>query len=434
MTVVVINHDHRQLPPGSDDLMPVQIYGLSGLGRGDISTIGNPVVDKIRRLGVSLSPAVMDFLTIALAVTAADTFVRRENAADGWTRELTLQVPLCESQPWVRVQPRLERALRFLSGDIWRFEFTSNGFDPPVPYRSRDRFHLIKMRDLDCTCLFSGGLDSAIGAIDLLETGRKPLLVSHAYKGDKSRQDTIAGYLQGRYSRFSANAHPRSVNGRTDISMRTRSINFLAFAVVGSYALKEINQLPTVELFIPENGFISLNAPLSSRRIGSLSTRTTHPYFLSAIQEIIQELGIAVEFENPYQFQTKGEMVVSCRNRAILKSVVEHTVSCSHWKRYNQQCGSCVPCLIRRSALKRGGYQESDVYRFQNISDVLKNDDARDDLLALSGAISQLQTRSIGPWILDSGPLPPEQLEEFKSTFVRGLEEIKQFLQGEGVL
>ena len=38
--------------------------------------------------------------------------------------------------------------------------------------------------------LFSGGLDSLIGAIDTLEAGRTPLLISHAGEGrDKQRPD-----------------------------------------------------------------------------------------------------------------------------------------------------------------------------------------------------------------------------------------------------
>lgn len=61
---------------------------------------------------------------------------------------------------------------------------------------------------------FSGGLDSAIGAIDLMEKGRAPLLVSHAYKGDKTYQDKIALAFKGRYSRFEVNADPHLYTGK----------------------------------------------------------------------------------------------------------------------------------------------------------------------------------------------------------------------------
>lgn len=434
MTTVFVHQNHELLPKATAELIPVQLYGLNGRSRGDISTIGSPVVEKIKRLGVQVSSSTMDFLTIALAVTAADTFVKRKDTADGWAREITLKLPLANPELWISVKEKLIKALRFLSGDIWHLDFLDGGFAPPVPYRRRDRFHLTKLRGLDCVCLFSGGLDSAIGAIDLLDEGRKPLLVSHAYKSDKKCQDAIAKQLGRRYSRFAVNAYPLSSDGKTDISMRTRSINFLAFGALGGCAVQIINQMPNIELFVPENGFISLNAPLTTRRIGSLSTRTAHPHFLSLIQDIFDSTGIHSHIKNRYQFHTKGEMVLSCKNQALLDSVFEDTVSCSHWKRSNQQCGCCIPCIIRRASLKKGSFNEQTKYHFNKLVSVLSNVDRRDDLLALSIAISQMNQRPIGPWILDSGPLPPHDYEKLKAVFIRGLQEIELFFHSEGVL
>lgn len=300
MTQLVFHHEHRLLPRASENLLPVQLYGLSGQGRGDISIIGNPAIDRIKRLGVKIPAQVMDFLSIALAVTAADTFVQRESSEDGWTRQLSLRLPLHEPSRWIALKKELESALHFLSGDIWDFEFCNGGYAPPEPYSQHSRFHLIKLKELDCVSLFSGGLDSAIGAIDLLTVGRAPLLVSHAYKGDKARQDQIAERLNGRYSRFEINADPHLYQGVTDITMRTRSLNFLAFAAMGACAVQEVSQQKKVDLFVPENGFISLNAPLTPRRIGTLSTRTTHPYFISSIQQLFDAVGIPCQIINPY--------------------------------------------------------------------------------------------------------------------------------------
>jgi len=429
MIRVVVHHDHKQLPDASETVVPVQLYGLNG-----INYIGSPVIEKIKRLGVKVSSTAIDFLSIALAITAADTFVKREDAADGWAREITIQMPLAEPEPWNNVKVKLEKALRFLSGDIWQFEFTNDGFKPPNPYRQYDRFHLVKLRSLDSVSLFSGGLDSAIGVIDLLSDGRKPLLISHAYPKDHTCQEAIAGHLKGRFSRFSVNAHPISANGETDVSMRTRSINFLAFAAVGACAVQTVNQMSRVELFVPENGFISLNAPLTTRRIGSLSTRTTHPHFLGLIQEIFNDVDIECDILNPYQFQTKGEMVGSCRDQSILQSVFQNTVSCSHWKRKNKQCGCCVPCIIRRAALRKANFNEQqDTYIYDLLKTVLLETDKRDDLRALSIAIEQIATRSIGPWILNSGPLTRADFNRYQHVFVNGLKEVEVFLQNEGI-
>ncbi|WP_210476071.1 Qat anti-phage system QueC-like protein QatC [Pantoea ananatis] len=432
MTHLVFHHDHRHLPPAGENLLPVQLYGLSGQGQGDISIIGNPAIERIKRLGVKIPAQVMDFLSIALAVTAADTFVQRESSEDGWTRQFSLRLPLHEPSPWIALKKELESALHFLSGDIWNFEFCSGGYAPPEPYSSR--FNLIKLKELDCVSLFSGGLDSAIGAIDLLTVGRAPLLVSHAYKGDKSRQDQIAERLNGRYSRFEINADPHHYQGLTDITMRTRSFNFLAFAAVGACAIQEVSQQKKVDLYVPENGFISLNAPLTPRRIGTLSTRTTHPYFIASIQQLFDAVGIPCQIINPYQFKTKGQMAHQCLNKQLLTEIVESTVSCSHWKRTNQQCGVCVPCIIRRASLHAGGINRDAGYTFQSLVKVMNEIDRRDDLIALRIAIAQKSTLKIGAWIAKSGPLPVAAFNNFKQVFMEGLNEVENYLLSEGIV
>ncbi len=434
MTHLVFHHDHRLLPPAGENLLPVQLYGLSGQGRGDISIIGNPAIDRIKRLGVKIPAQVMDFLSIALAVTAADTFVQRESSEDGWTRQFSLRLPLHEPSRWIALKKELESALHFLSGDIWDFEFCTGGYAPPEPYSQHSRFHLIKLKELDCVSLFSGGLDSAIGAIDLLTVGRAPLLVSHAYKGDKSRQDQIAERLNGRYSRFEINADPHHYQGVTDITMRTRSLNFLSFAAVGACAVQEVSQQKKVDLYVPENGFISLNAPLTPRRIGTLSTRTTHPYFIASIQQLFDAVGIPCQIINPYQFKTKGQMAHQCSNKQLLTEIVESTVSCSHWKRTNQQCGVCVPCIIRRASLHAGGINRDAGYTFQSLAKVMDEIDRRDDLIALRIAIAQKSTLKIGTWIAKSGPLPVAAFNNFKQVFMEGLNEVENYLLSEGIV
>ncbi|MGJ4747307.1 Qat anti-phage system QueC-like protein QatC [Leptospira sp. SA-E8] len=430
MTKLLFHYKSEHLPDPTKDRLPILLYGLKN--GNEVYQIGNPIIDKIKRLGVKLPAQVIDFLSITLAVIAADTFVRRTDAGDGWTRELSLKLPVSEPDRWRVVKEQLERTLHFLSGDIWEFDFVKGGFTPPIPYnKTKNRSNEIE--GLDSVCLFSGGLDSAVGAIDLIENGGSPLLVSYGYKGDKNHQDEVASHLKGKFSRFIANANPISLNKKTDITMRTRSLSFLSLGVIGACAVQIVNGLKKIDLVVPENGLISLNAPLTSRRIGSLSTRTTHPYFLSMIQEIFAKLEINCLIKNPYQFKTKGEMVFECRNKTILKKIVSHTVSCSHWKRKNQQCGICVPCLIRRAALFRAGLAEKVSYSYNKIGNVLEERDKKDDLMALQIATSKENSRNLNSWIIDSGPLPLKQLNSFKNTFSRGLEEVRIFLSSQDV-
>ena len=284
VTQVIVNHIPQELPESSPNIIPVQIYGLDGRKQRDIATIGNSLIDSIKRLGVSISPVEFDLMTLALAVTAADTFVKRNRSDNGWTREIELQVSLYEPSVWLDQKEHLEKVLHFLSGDLWNLEILSGGYKPPDPYPINSRHKMINLDGRDCVCLFSGGLDSAIGAIDLITDRKSPLLISHSYKGDKSYQDYIAGKLEGEFSRFSLNANPISIGGQTELTMRTRSLNFLAFAALGASAVATVNQLENVEFFVPENGFISLNAPLTLRRIGSLSTRVSASQTLLTIR------------------------------------------------------------------------------------------------------------------------------------------------------
>ena len=110
-------------------------------------------------------------------------------------------------------------------------------------------------------------------------------------------------------------------------------------------------------LKVPENGLIALNVPLDRLRLGALSTRTTHPFYIARWNEMLAALGIAGRIENPYWDKTKGEMVAGCVNPSLLAKLAPSSLSCSspskgRWTKQPQgHCGFCLPCLIRRASL-----------------------------------------------------------------------------------
>ena len=71
---------------------------------------------------------------------------------------------------------------------------------------------------------------------------------------------------------------------------------------------------------------------------------------------------------NPYQDRTKGEMLSQCRNQPLLQELFPRTVSCSRpvvsrWQRRPAgSCGYCYPCLMRRAALHRLGWDDGGHY------------------------------------------------------------------------
>jgi hypothetical protein len=445
MTNFKFHHDPAELPEFNESCHPVQMFDNVNVNQEKTSIIARTLLKtSIKSLGTYISEDALDFITIAAAVTSAETFENRKNSANSWARKLNLEIPLKNPEKWCAVAPKLSKTLNYLTGDIWSFSFIHGGLEPPVPTSSpKAKAKARSLIGLDSVCLFSGGLDSAVGALDLINGSSdfKPLLVSHAYKGDGQKQRQIEGALKpGGFSRLAYSFSPRiikSLRGKTDITMRGRSFNFIAMAVAGLSAIRTVNENGAKTIFIPENGYISLNPPLTRRRTGSLSTRTTHPYFLSSLQDILNEVGFNIEFKNPYQFKTKGEMISECQDQDGIKRVTPYSVSCSNWHRKRIQCGRCVPCIIRRASIYKGKMPNDALYDKQDLTHVLRLKDTRDDLLALNMAILKVNNgEDVSAWVRQSGALPqnPAIRKKLNDVFKRGLLEVEQFLQAENVL
>ncbi|MNK75567.1 7-cyano-7-deazaguanine synthase [compost metagenome] len=437
MTEVFVHPDVTELRQSRRQRICVHLYGAKP--QPGQAAIGGPIPSVLSRVTTPLDPTAFDFLSISMAVTAADTFVNREIAADGWVRDIDLKVAVQDPARWQPVIPTLEKALRFLSGDSWRLSVLSGGVPPPA---SRPRVHYkIKLEEAEAACLFSGGLDSAIGVLNLLEQEHKLVLVSHAYPNDASRQREILRHLPNPIPRLPLHASPKGDLGTAnDVQMRTRSFNFLAMGTLGAATIaRRTGQ--RVPLFIPENGLIAMNPPLTSRRIGALSTRTTHPHYLGLMQQVLDGVGIPVFIENPFAFMTKGEMIRDCHQRGLLASFASKTVSCGKWKRTHEQCGKCVPCIIRRSSFHAAnvrGLKDGTDYRdpAKDLSKVFDYDTDLDDLMATMIASRRLPDLDIASWIAKSGPLPDDLAvkEALVDVVKRGMGEVRAYLASERLI
>jgi len=398
-----------------------------------MAAIGHGIYDRLTRLKADLDPVAFDFLSLSMAVTAADTFVNRDDAADGWARDIRLTVALADPARWTPVVPDLTKALNFLSGDVWEINIVAGGEKPPV-FNGRNRW-VIDPAPCDCACLFSGGLDSAIGVLDLVKQGRNPILVSHAYNNDALRQEEILPKLGANLVRFGAQANPRGrLDASRDVQMRTRSFNFLAMGVLmaSSLAAPAKNRRT---LFVPENGLIALNPPLTPRRIGALSTRTTHPYYLHLMQSVLDRVGLLVDIENPYAAKSKGEMMKACLDQARLAAIVDRTVSCGKWKRKRTQCGRCVPCLIRRAAYHGSGMKDNTHYQpeGQDLQDFLEHGNDSDDLMAMLLAVRRLPKADVAKWVSQTGPMPLATADRDSrlDAVRRGMIEVESYLRSQ---
>lgn len=378
-------------------LVPSVGVALSLMRSSDVAGVGRVglgIPTEVRRNGIRPNITAWDFLSLSLGVIGADQSCLRKKSPDGWTREIELMVALVDPEPWRPLMSSLEAALGFLSGDIWKISLEGGGVPPLTK-----RFQRAQPSG-DCICLLSGGVDSLVGAINLVSAGVRPLFVSQRAKGDTQRQRDFVGSLGLNLSHLQL-SHAAQPPGMAERSQRARSMMFLAMGVLAATSLLRWRDGEVIDLVIPENGFISLNVPLTPLRLGSLSTRTTHPYFLEQMQHILDATGMRVRLTNPYQFKTKGEMLAECRDQALLRRLVFDSTSCGRFARWNfQHCGRCFPCLVRRAAFLRWGQSDSTTrsYRFENLA--LPGADHRDfdDVRSVAYAVHKVRTSGIDAW------------------------------------
>jgi 7-cyano-7-deazaguanine synthase in queuosine biosynthesis len=288
----------------------------------------------------------------------------------------------------------------------------------------------------------TGGLDSLVGAIDFLETGQRLLLVSHYDFGQlASIQQNLAGALIGHYG--SERVHHLGIRVQfpeaPELTTRSRSLLYLA---LGPCAAAPWGT--AIPLIIPENGWISLNPPLTLNRLGSYSTRTTHPYFLEQLTNLWREADCATPLVNPYQLLPKGEMVRGCRNRELLKELFKLSVSCarpvvSRWQRGPAgSCGYCYPCLMRRAALHGLGWDRGEDYLREVLTDpdILAHRVRGGDLRALLLAVKTWEgsPEEVGARLM-LGVTPEALAARFpqaRQVLARGFQEIAGWLRDKG--
>ena len=400
----------------------------SNSGRPNISFISNDWLRELKRANIAPSNLVWDFVTIALSVAASDLSCEREKSEDGWTRQIELKVYLCNPESWRTQYELLEKAFRFLTGDIWKFEFVNNGVQAPnsiIPLEI----------DADCVSLLSGGMDSLIGAIDLITDGLKPCFVSQEAKGDVEKQIAFTSQLAPSQQHFRWK-NPISLSGRNESSTRGRSIIFLGYALLAANTLSKW-RTSTVDICVPENGFISLNIALNSGRLGSLSTKTTHPVFLGLIQDIWNNLGINANIVTPYQFKTKGEMLQECKNQDLVQSLVCSTTSCGKYLTHGRtHCGRCVPCMVRRAAFLKAGMEDSTIYKYRDLSNNgFSKTQGPNDVNAVASAYVKYQNKGIERIIGGSLSFSAtDTRHKYVGVVERGLTELGKLLEGQKVL
>lgn len=362
-----------QAPGGGTSEAAAQTLFWTNDGGGSFRTSVMPHRGALGPRLAALGPvknANIDLARVAVAVYGADRSARRQVGRVNWTsRQIELTIPVLDPKSWRAVTADLEALLGFLSGDAWTLKFTGTRapreLTRPTAFPDAKRFVLL-----------SGGADSAVGALLARSEPDEHVLVSHvgATSIAPIQRDVVAT-IRARFPGGSTQHHQQILFTRTalqpdgsrllsELSTRTRSLLFLALGL----AMASTVDAP---LWIPENGFASLNPPLGADQLGSLSTRTTHPWFLTELSRIAAEVGADASIENPFASQTKGEMFRWVADQMGTKQAgafLSATNSCANTNRRfdgmsaAKHCGVCYGCLVRRASFRAAGLADDSTY------------------------------------------------------------------------
>lgn len=405
---------------------------------GDPNRIEDSTADVLAAHALQPPPLAGDLLRLAIAAYVADMRVSRAAAFDGWTRDLVLHLFVSDVERWNDLRGTVTTLLMFLTGDRWEVEVRPT----PAAYVAATGKKPKEVQEVAAktVSLFSGGLDSYIGAIDAVESYGSAVLVGHEGGGGGATswsQNQALGALRRTYDTTQAPflqfwiAPPHVATGVSETTTRGRSLLFASLGIAVATAVG------ADRLIIPENGMISLNVPLTSARLGTFSTRTTHPHYVALMRDLVAGLGLGIDVLLPYRFMTKGEMVRSCRNADVLADGVAATMSCSHpdsnrfqAKNPHLHCGRCIPCLIRRAALRAAGTDPTPYHQTDLGAAIGGKSEA--DLRALRIALERYRRRAprIGD-VLAAGPLPgsDEDRHAYVDVFRRGVAEVEALLK-----
>jgi len=329
----------------------------------------------------------LDWLEVLGHLFAVDIACQRGAGDVDWNRAVRAWLPVREPECWAGRRAAIESIWTDLTGDELELHFEQAVGAPEPPRMARAKFP-----DHDGVALLSGGQDSFTGVLQLLDSGSHPLLLSHTASGaTNSAQNAVEGHLAGRSPdklkrlKLTARKTPGQPFPAQESSQRSRTFLFLgAASVVAAVG-------GSGRVWLNENGIMALHLPLTSARIGSLSTHTASPPIIKRICDLASDvLAAKLELSNLLVGMTKPEVL----GRAVelgARDQMQDTVSCWQIGRTREHCGVCTPCLLRRISCELHGVPDvpyaADLFEDESS---LEDPRARDNLAHLISLVLDL--------------------------------------------
>ncbi len=317
-----------------------------------------------------LPPRVIDLIYIAAYVYSADTKISRGGQKDvfetNWTRTFHFKIPVFDIEFWGTIESNrmLCDALEFVSGDVYTFEFVRRAAREVQP----SLFSYSDPNDsnsIDVAICFSGGADSLAATLLALREERRPVLVSHrSAPVVNKRQKNLVGELRKRVSDWhfphsSMWIHRKGGERGEENTQRTRSFLYAALAAATA------SGLGLDEIWLCDNGVVSINLPQSGQNWGTLLSRSTHPRTIELYQTLLRRVldSQSLKLLNRLVFTTKPEVMMLIADSGH-PELIQEAVSCAHVEgltKLQPHCGVCSQCIDRRFATTGSGLTNYDL-------------------------------------------------------------------------
>lgn len=374
-----------RIPPPTDALflcdgapVPRQLANEPWTHREEIRSSGprpelNLQLDTLdTKLHGVVSGVANDLLYIACCCLAADQRIDRGSKQIDihrrkWRRHFTMVLPVSSPTLWARpdVTAALREALGFATEDDWSFAFVKL---PPATVRQTlfgketDR---VLRGNPDCVVLFSGGMDSLCATVEAIaDRGQRPLALSFRSANQVAHgQADLVRAVRQRFPDWLlphlAFSSQRRGGPEPDPSQRSRAF---VLAALGC-AVAESLGIETV--LLADNGYVSINPPISGELAGALASRGTHPTLLRLVNRLVSLLfSQPIMLINPLADQTRAEALETLK-RHNCQDLISSTLTCGKFRSPRQSgavphCGTCSQCVDRRFAVIRAGLEDVD--------------------------------------------------------------------------
>jgi DpnII restriction endonuclease/queuosine biosynthesis protein QueC len=343
----------------------------------------------IKQVNCHFPDRIKDLLEIAGYIYAADRMTKRGNPSQveyhSWSREFHFFIKVRDHKFWKKksIAENLNKLLSFVSGDLsYNFTFVAEGKDVGQVNLFDNENISIDKKENSAIALFSGGLDSLAGALDLLNKPNQNLiLISHQSNNfavtniQKGIFNLLDKDFPGRLQRFPFTC---SLHGERAVEETQRTRIFLYTCI--AYSLMSLADEKTIYVF--ENGMTSINFPKRQDMMNARSSRTTHPQTIFLLEQFFSGISpTPINVKQPFFNLTKTEVFEKIKKFGKL-NYLNSTITCTKTFNISKKtspsfhCGECSQCIDRRFASFSSSVDDYEViYDTDILKDSMKDDE-----------------------------------------------------------